>query len=53
MSSDAYQMMGMAEMGMLPAFLTHKSRFGTPTYAVLLSGAPPLARDACACHSQR
>jgi amino acid permease len=29
--------MGMAERGMLPAFLARRSRYGTPTYAILLS----------------
>ncbi|KAJ1451284.1 amino acid permease-domain-containing protein [Pelagophyceae sp. CCMP2097] len=38
MSSDAYQLMGMAERGLLPACLAHRSKkYGTPTYAILLS----------------
>jgi len=37
MSSDAYQLMGMAEHGLLPACLARKSKYGTPTYAILLS----------------
>ena len=42
-SSDAFQLMGMAEVGMLPSFLGRKSRFGTPTVAILLSTFANLA----------
>lgn len=37
MSSDAYQIMGMAEIGLLPSRLGHKSSHGTPTYAIWIS----------------
>mmetsp|Transcript_7705 Transcript_7705/g.28404 ORF Transcript_7705/g.28404 Transcript_7705/m.28404 type:complete len:617 (+) Transcript_7705:123-1973(+) len=37
MSSDSYQILGMAEKGMLPSILACRSRFGTPTYGILLS----------------
>jgi len=36
MSSDAYQLMGMAERGFLPKILAQKSKYGTPLYAILL-----------------
>ena len=37
MSSDAFQMMGMAEMGMLPSALGRKSAHDTPTRAIVLA----------------
>jgi amino acid transporter len=37
MSSDSFQLMGMAERGMLPAVFAHRSRYGTPTLGILLS----------------
>jgi hypothetical protein len=37
MTSDAYQVQGMAERGFLPLVLAHKSRHGTPTYGILMS----------------
>eukprot|EP00192_Tetraselmis_astigmatica_P024508 CAMPEP_0117685310 /NCGR_PEP_ID=MMETSP0804-20121206/21661_1 /TAXON_ID=1074897 /ORGANISM="Tetraselmis astigmatica, Strain CCMP880" /LENGTH=345 /DNA_ID=CAMNT_0005496553 /DNA_START=400 /DNA_END=1437 /DNA_ORIENTATION=+ len=37
MSSDSYQLLGMSERGMLPKALSRRSRFGTPTLALLLS----------------
>jgi amino acid transporter len=37
MSSDAYQLMGMAELGLIPSVLGQKSRYGTPTVPILLS----------------
>ena len=44
MSSDAYQLSGMAERGLLPAALARKSpSTGTPTYAILLSAVGVLA----------
>ncbi|KAJ8612132.1 hypothetical protein CTAYLR_002439 [Chrysophaeum taylorii] len=44
MSSDAYQLMGMAERGLLPAALAKKSPTrGTPTSAILLSACGVLA----------
>jgi amino acid transporter len=44
MSSDAYQLTGMAERGLLPAALAAKSeRTGTPTLAILLSAGGVLA----------
>lgn len=37
MSADSFQLMGMAERGMLPAAFARRSRHGTPTLAVLFS----------------
>eukprot|EP00879_Flechtneria_rotunda_P007417 GHRR01007781.1.p1 GENE.GHRR01007781.1~~GHRR01007781.1.p1 ORF type:complete len:454 (+),score=154.91 GHRR01007781.1:1207-2568(+) len=37
MSSDSYQLQGMAERGFLPKALARRSRHGTPTYGILLS----------------
>ena len=37
MSSDSYQIFGMAERGMLPKCFGMKSRYGTPTVGILLS----------------
>eukprot|EP00775_Hariotina_reticulata_P008091 gene8091-8284_t len=37
MSSDSYQLMGMAERGFLPRALARRSRHGTPTYGIILS----------------
>eukprot|EP00755_Sulcionema_specki_P028148 Sspe_Gene.89280::Locus_61074_Transcript_1_1_Confidence_1.000_Length_1660::g.89280::m.89280 len=37
LSSDSFQVMGMAERGMLPSLLTKRSRHGTPTRAIFLS----------------
>ena len=37
MSSDSFQLLGMAERGFLPACLARRSRFQTPTVAILLS----------------
>lgn len=37
MSSDSYQVLGMAERGYLPARLSQRSKHGTPTIGVLLS----------------
>lgn len=37
LSSDTYLVLGLAEKGMLPKFLAHKSKYGTPTIALLLS----------------
>jgi len=39
MSSDSFQLMGMAERGMLPIQFTHRSRFGTPTLAIIFSAS--------------
>lgn len=36
LSADSYQIMGMAERGLVPKIFTHRSRFGTPTYGILL-----------------
>lgn len=36
LSSDSYQVMGMSEKGLLPKFFAHRSRFGTPSYSILL-----------------
>ena len=37
MSSDSFQLAGMAERGMLPAIFNERSRYGTPTVGILLS----------------
>lgn len=37
MSSDSYQLQGMAERGFLPKSLARRSRHGTPTVGILLS----------------
>ena len=37
LSSDSFQIMGMAERGMIPACFGRRSRNGTPTYALLMS----------------
>ena len=37
MCSDSFQLLGMAERGFLPAALAKRSRYGTPTLAIILS----------------
>ena len=37
MCSDSFQLLGMAERGFLPAVLAKRSRYGTPTLAIVLS----------------
>lgn len=37
LSSDAYLLLGLSEKGMLPKFLSHQSKHGTPTCALLMS----------------
>ncbi|GLT56073.1 hypothetical protein SLA2020_291460 [Shorea laevis] len=37
MSSDAFQLLGMSEMGMLPAIFASRSKYGTPTVSILCS----------------
>lgn len=37
MSSDSYQLLGMAERGMLPEFFSKRSRHGTPLVGILFS----------------
>ena len=37
MSSDSFQLLGMAERGFLPACLARRSRYETPTLAIVLS----------------
>ena len=37
MSGDSFQLLGMAEMGMIPAIFARRSRHGTPTYSILCS----------------
>lgn len=39
MSSDSFQLLGMAELGMIPAIFARRSRHGTPTYSILCSAA--------------
>jgi amino acid transporter len=36
MSGDAYQLMGMADRGLIPKIFCRRSRFGTPTYGILV-----------------
>jgi amino acid transporter len=35
MSGDAYQLMGMADRGLVPKIFGRRSRFGTPTYGIV------------------
>ncbi|KAH1040359.1 hypothetical protein J1N35_042102 [Gossypium stocksii] len=37
MSGDAFQLLGMTEMGMLPAIFASRSKYGTPTFSILCS----------------
>ncbi|XP_011088055.1 probable polyamine transporter At3g19553 [Sesamum indicum] len=37
MSSDAYQLLGMSEIGMLPSIFASRSKYGTPTFSILCS----------------
>ncbi|KAK7820014.1 putative polyamine transporter [Quercus suber] len=37
MSGDAFQLLGMSEMGMLPAIFASRSKYGTPTISILCS----------------
>lgn len=39
MSSDSYQLLGMAERGMLPEFFGKRSRYGTPVVGILFSAS--------------
>ncbi|KAJ6795728.1 putative disease resistance proteinisoform X3 [Iris pallida] len=39
MSSDSYQLLGMAERGMLPEFFATRSRYGTPLVGILFSAS--------------
>ncbi|KAL5706528.1 hypothetical protein ACHQM5_024685 [Ranunculus cassubicifolius] len=39
MSSDAFQLLGMSDMGMLPAFFSARSKYGTPTVSILWSAS--------------
>jgi amino acid transporter len=39
LSADAFQLMGMAERGYLPKLFATRSRFGTPTYGIMLGVA--------------
>ncbi|KAK7250732.1 hypothetical protein RIF29_33356 [Crotalaria pallida] len=39
MSSDAFQLQGMAERGMLPEFFAKRSRYGTPVTGILFSAS--------------
>ncbi|KAF9624931.1 hypothetical protein IFM89_015651 [Coptis chinensis] len=39
MSSDSFQLLGMAERGMLPAFFSKRSRHGTPIIGILFSAS--------------
>ncbi|CAM8899237.1 unnamed protein product [Rhodiola kirilowii] len=37
MSADAFQLLGMSEIGMLPAIFARRSKYGTPTFSILCS----------------
>nr|XP_004511306.1 probable polyamine transporter At3g19553 [Cicer arietinum] len=37
MSSDAFQLLGMSNMGLLPAIFSSRSKYGTPTVSILFS----------------
>ncbi|XP_074564752.1 putative polyamine transporter At3g19553 [Curcuma longa] len=37
MSSDSFQLLGMSELGMLPAIFSKRSKYGTPTTSILCS----------------
>ncbi|ONK79958.1 uncharacterized protein A4U43_C01F12260 [Asparagus officinalis] len=39
MSSDSYQLLGMAQRGMLPEFFAERSRYGTPLVGILFSAS--------------
>ncbi|KAL6005882.1 hypothetical protein ACLOJK_039927 [Asimina triloba] len=39
MSSDSFQLLGMAERGMLPEFFSRRSRYGTPLVGILFSAS--------------
>jgi amino acid transporter len=39
MSSDSWQVAGMAERGILPSFLGTRNKYDTPTYGILLSAS--------------
>ncbi|KAE9459213.1 hypothetical protein C3L33_08880, partial [Rhododendron williamsianum] len=39
MSGDSFQLLGMAERGMLPAFFAKRSRYGTPLVGILFSAS--------------
>jgi amino acid transporter len=43
MSSDSWQIAGMADRGILPSFLGHRNSFDTPSYGILLSASGILA----------
>lgn len=39
MSSDSFQLLGMAERGMLPEFFAKRSRYGTPIFGIMFSAS--------------
>ncbi|KAK6136925.1 hypothetical protein DH2020_029331 [Rehmannia glutinosa] len=39
MSSDAFQLLGMSEIGMLPSVFASRSKYGTPTFSILCSAS--------------
>jgi amino acid transporter len=43
MSSDAFQILGLAERGYLPKIFSQRSRYGTPTYGILVGTCVILA----------
>ena len=47
MSTDSYQLLGMAERGFLPAAFARRSVHGTPTLAILFSSLGIMAMARC------
>ncbi|KAG9129806.1 hypothetical protein Leryth_016027 [Lithospermum erythrorhizon] len=39
MSADAFQLLGMSELGMLPSIFASRSKYGTPTFSILCSAS--------------
>ncbi|KAH6771852.1 Amino acid permease family protein [Perilla frutescens var. hirtella] len=39
MSSDAFQLLGMSEIGLLPSVFASRSKYGTPTFSILCSAS--------------
>ncbi|GFP88623.1 probable polyamine transporter at3g19553 [Phtheirospermum japonicum] len=39
MSSDAFQLLGMSEIGLLPSIFAARSKYGTPTFSILCSAS--------------
>ncbi|GAY53482.1 hypothetical protein CUMW_149490 [Citrus unshiu] len=45
MSSDSFQLLGMAERGMLPEFFAKRSRYGTPLIGIIFSASDIVAAE--------